>query len=87
MSVRAPRSNSAKPTQANKTEPKPAGSTAETAGPAAPKPMPSDAETLEFLKAIDAFKRKTSRNFPSWTEALELLYDLGWRKTEPSRHV
>lgn len=50
-----------------------------------PKPMPSDAETLEFLKAIDAFKRKTSRNFPSWTEALELLYDLGWRKVEPSR--
>ncbi|MBK6939963.1 MAG: hypothetical protein IPH13_07125 [Planctomycetes bacterium] len=49
------------------------------------KPMPTDAEMLEFLKAIDAFKRKTSRNFPSWTEALELLYDLGWRKVEPSR--
>jgi hypothetical protein len=57
---------------------------ATNSAPEAPKPMPTDAEMLEFLKAIDAFKRKTSRNFPSWTEALELLYDLGWRKVGPS---
>lgn len=71
------------PTTTVPEQPKAAPSTARNTD----KPMPSDAEMLEFLKAIDAFKRKTSRNFPSWTEALELLYDLGWRKVEASRRT
>ena len=75
MSVRAPRSNAVKTSKPD----------APANGAEAAKPMPTDAETLEFLKAIDAFKRKTARNFPSWTEALELLYDLGWRKSVPAR--
>ena len=35
---------------------------------------------LEFLKAIDAYKRENGRPFPSWTEILEIAISLGWRK-------
>ncbi|MBI4880139.1 MAG: hypothetical protein HY812_10850 [Planctomycetes bacterium] len=48
-----------------------------------PSPPPedlSDTDTLEFLRAIDAFKRSTGRNFPTWTEVLEILRSLGYRK-------
>ncbi len=40
----------------------------------------SDTDTLEFLRAIDAFKRSTGRSFPTWTEVLEILRSLGYRK-------
>ncbi len=47
-------------------------------------PMPTesrnDGETLAFLQAIDAFKRKSGRNFPSWTEVLDIIHELGYRK-------
>jgi hypothetical protein len=40
----------------------------------------SELETLEFIKAIDRFKRKTCKPFPSWSEILEILKSLGYRK-------
>jgi hypothetical protein len=37
-------------------------------------------EALEFIQAIDRFKRKTQRAFPSWSEVLKILKTLGYRK-------
>ena len=37
-------------------------------------------EQFEFLKAIDEYKRKNTRPFPTWTEVLEVIKALGYRK-------
>jgi hypothetical protein len=37
-------------------------------------------EQFEFLMAIDEYKRQNSRPFPSWTEVLEVITALGYRK-------
>jgi hypothetical protein len=40
----------------------------------------SDEEIL-FMKAMDQYKRANRRPFPTWSEVLEVLYALGYRKT------
>lgn len=42
------------------------------------------AEQFLFVMAIDAFKRANSVAFPTWTDVLEVLRLLGYRKTLPS---
>jgi hypothetical protein len=37
-------------------------------------------EQFEFLMAIDEYKRKNARHFPTWTEVLEIIKALGYRK-------
>ncbi len=37
-------------------------------------------EQFEFIMAIDEYKRANARPFPSWTEVLELIKALGYRK-------
>jgi hypothetical protein len=37
-------------------------------------------EQFEFLLAIDEYKRKNVRPFPTWTEVLEVIKALGYRK-------
>jgi hypothetical protein len=37
-------------------------------------------EQFEFLMAIDDYKRQNARPFPSWTEVLEVITALGYRK-------
>ena len=37
-------------------------------------------EQFEFLMAIDEYKRKNTRPFPTWTEVLEVIKALGYRK-------
>ena len=37
-------------------------------------------EQFEFIMAIDEYKRANSRPFPTWTEVLELIKALGYRK-------
>ena len=37
-------------------------------------------EELEFLRAIEAYKRDKGRPFPSWTEVLEVIRALGYRR-------
>jgi len=37
-------------------------------------------EQMEFLQAIDQYKRKNARPFPTWTEVLEIIKALGYRK-------
>lgn len=39
-----------------------------------------DAEALEFIEAIDRFKRQHGRPFPSWSEVLMVLRELGYRR-------
>lgn len=38
-------------------------------------------ELLEFVLAIDDYKRANERPFPSWSEIFELIHYLGYRKT------
>ncbi len=37
-------------------------------------------EQFEFLMAIDEYKRKNTRPFPTWTEVLDVMKALGYRK-------
>ena len=39
-----------------------------------------DADTVELLKAIDAWRTRTHRSIPAHSEVLQLLRGLGWRK-------
>ncbi|MDA1007612.1 MAG: hypothetical protein O2800_01220 [Planctomycetota bacterium] len=41
-------------------------------------------EQYSFLLAIEAFKRVNGKNFPSWTDVLEVVRKLGYRKTMAS---
>jgi len=41
------------------------------------------AEQFLFIKAVDAFKRANSKPYPSWTDVLEVMRKLGYRKTMP----
>jgi hypothetical protein len=40
-------------------------------------------EEREFLQAIDRYKRKQRRPYPTWREVLTILRGLGWRRTPP----
>lgn len=37
-------------------------------------------EQFQFIMAIDEYKRANSRPFPTWTEVLEIIKALGYRK-------
>ncbi len=41
-------------------------------------------EQYLFLLAIDTFKRVNHKTFPAWTDVLEIIRKLGYRKTMPS---
>ena len=36
----------------------------------------------EFMDAMQAYKHKSGRMFPTWSEVLEVLVDLGYEKTD-----
>ena len=38
---------------------------------------------FEFIKAVEAYKRVNNKMFPTWTEVLEVIEQLGYRKCEP----
>lgn len=40
-------------------------------------------EQFLFVMAIDAYKRVNNTPYPSWTEILEVIRKLGYRKTHP----
>jgi hypothetical protein len=43
-------------------------------------------EEIEFMKAMDQYKRENRRPFPTWSEVLEVLRAMGYRKVaEPSQ--
>jgi hypothetical protein len=39
-------------------------------------------DEIAFMKAMDLYKRANRRPFPTWSEVLEVLHSLGYRKTE-----
>lgn len=42
-------------------------------------------EQVEFMKAMDLYKRRSGRQFPTWSEVLEVIENLGYRKVaEPT---
>ena len=42
------------------------------------------AEQFLFIQAIDTFKRVNGKTFPTWTDVLEVIRKLGYRKTMSS---
>ena len=42
-------------------------------------------EQFDFLMAIDEYKRTNTRPFPTWTEVLEVIKALGYRKVAESQ--
>ena len=44
-------------------------------------------EQFLFLMAIDTFKRVNGKTFPTWTDVLEVIRKLGYRKTMNSELV
>lgn len=39
-------------------------------------------DEIEFMKAMDDYKRKSGRMFPTWSEVLEVVRSLGYAKPE-----
>ncbi|MAG57300.1 MAG: hypothetical protein CMJ83_13485 [Planctomycetes bacterium] len=46
-----------------------------------------DEEALEFIKAIEEYKALKERPFPSWTEVIQVIKALGYRKVAESRPI
>ncbi len=40
-------------------------------------------EEVEFMRAMDQYKRDNGRPFPTWSEVLEVLRAIGYRRTSP----
>jgi len=70
----------AKPT-AKATQSKSKASGTKRAKPVGTKPDQMPPEVLEFIQAIDAYKRVNQRPFPNWSEILEILKELGYEKS------
>jgi hypothetical protein len=50
-------------------------------GAATRRPDEMDGDLLEFVKAIDHYKREHRRQFPSWGEVLHVLKSLGFKRS------
>ncbi|MHC4122697.1 MAG: hypothetical protein ACYSSI_03915 [Planctomycetota bacterium] len=44
-------------------------------------------EQFAFLMAVDEYKRENSRPFPTWTEVLEVIKALGYRKVAEPQSI
>lgn len=40
-------------------------------------------EQFEFIRAVETYKKVNHTLFPTWTEVLEVILQLGYRKVEP----
>ena len=38
----------------------------------------------ELMQAMEAYKQRSGRMFPTWTEVLEVLRSLGYRRPDPT---
>jgi hypothetical protein len=45
-------------------------------------PPDYQADEVEFIMAMDRYKREKKRPFPTWSEVLAVLRGLGWKKLE-----
>ncbi|MBN2590662.1 MAG: hypothetical protein JXA96_12435 [Sedimentisphaerales bacterium] len=44
-------------------------------------------EQFDFLMAIDEYKQRNSRPFPTWTEVLDVIKALGYRKVAEPQQI
>jgi hypothetical protein len=44
-------------------------------------------DEVQFMKAMDQYKRNNRRQFPTWSEVLEVLHALGYRKVAESTRL
>lgn len=44
-------------------------------------------EQFEFLMTIDQYKRENRRPFPTWTEVLEVIKAMGYRKVAEAQSI
>jgi hypothetical protein len=44
-------------------------------------------DQVDFMKAMDLYKRRSGRQFPTWSEVLEVLENLGYRKVAPPTEI
>ncbi len=44
-------------------------------------------DEIEFMKAMDEYKRKSGRQFPTWSEVLEVVRCLGYRCVEEPTEI
>jgi hypothetical protein len=38
------------------------------------------ADEIEFMRAMDEYKRKAGRQFPTWSEVLEVVKSMGYKR-------
>ncbi len=50
--------------------------------PASTKPDQMPKDVLEFIQAIDDYKRLEGRPFPTWSEVLDIVKDLGYQRQD-----
>jgi hypothetical protein len=51
----------------------------------APRATTRDIAELEFMTAMQEYKKRSGRMFPTWSEVLEVLQDLGYQKADSYR--
>ena len=39
-------------------------------------------DEMEFIKAIEEYKKRADRRFPTWSEVLHVVKSLGYRKVD-----
>ena len=44
-------------------------------------------DEVEFMSAMDTYKRRSGRAFPTWSEVLEVIHSLGYRKVEAPSEI
>ena len=44
-------------------------------------------DEVEFMSAMDNYKRRSGRPFPTWSEVLEVVRSLGYRKVEAATEI
>ena len=44
-------------------------------------------DEVEFMSAMDTYKRRSGRPFPTWSEVLEVVRSLGYRKVEAPNEI
>ena len=70
------KSQSSKSSAAKSTTSKAKSTTSKQSGARKPDEMPED--VLEFIQAIDDYKRQENRPFPTWSEILDIVKSLGY---------
>jgi len=44
-------------------------------------------QEVEFMRAMDDYKRRSGRQFPTWSEVLEVIRSLGYRQVEEQTEI